>query len=45
MKKTAVVTDSNAGILPKEAEEKISKQILKLNPQADEKKIKKFIYG
>lgn len=32
-------------IPPKEAEERIRKQILELNPQADEKKIKKFIYG
>lgn len=32
-------------IPPKEAEEKIREQILKLNPQAEEKKIKKFIYG
>ena len=32
-------------IPPKEAEEKIRGQILKLNPSADEKKIKKFIYG
>lgn len=29
----------------KEAEEKIREQILKLNPQAEEKKIKKFIFG
>lgn len=29
----------------KEAEEKIRGQVLKLNPSADEKKIKKFIYG
>ncbi|MCM1523367.1 MAG: hypothetical protein NC120_02805 [Ruminococcus sp.] len=28
-----------------EAEEKIRSQILKLNPEADEKKIKKFIFG
>lgn len=32
-------------ISPKEAEEKIRGQIVKLNPQAEEKKIKKFIYG
>lgn len=29
----------------KEAEEKISGQVLKLNPSAEERKIKKFIYG
>ena len=29
----------------KEAEEKIREQILKLNPNAEERKIKKFIYG
>ena len=32
-------------IPPKDAEEKIREQIIKLNPQAEEKKIKKFIYG
>lgn len=29
----------------KEAEEKIRGQVLKLNPSAEERKIKKFIYG
>lgn len=32
-------------IPPKEAEEKIREQVLKLNPNAEERKIKKFIYG
>lgn len=33
------------GMTAKEAEEKIREQILRLNPEAPEKKIKKFIYG
>lgn len=37
--------DITADVSAKEAAEKIREQILKLNPSADEKKIKKFIFG
>lgn len=39
------VAKLSARISPKEAEEKIRAQILRLNPSAEEKKIKKFICG
>jgi len=39
------VFDRAAGIDQDEAYEKIHKRVLELNPQADEKKIRKFVFG
>lgn len=39
------VLDEAAGITPQEAEKMITAQIIKLNPDANAKKIGKFIYG
>ena len=39
------VTDAAAKITKEEAEEAITEQIYKLNPNAQPKKIKAFIYG
>jgi len=39
------VFEKATAITPKQAEEAITKQVYKLNPGADAKKIKKFVYG